>query len=355
MNKMKSNLLKADTRWAQVMAKDGAADGAFFYAVITTGIYCKPSCPSRRANAANVRFYDTAAQAQAAGYRACLRCKPEENSLQTQNAKKIAQACRWMEQQAQPPSLAEVAQVAGLSSHYFHRLFKKMMGVTPNAYAQAHRAGKVRHELANSPTVTQAVYNAGFNSSGLFYEKSNNILGMTPTDYRAGGTNMRIQFAVGECSLGSILVAESSKGVCAILMGDEPEALIRDLENRFPRAELLGGDAEFDFRVAQVVGAVEKPGTSMDLPLDIRGTAFQQRVWQVLKKIPIGQILTYTQVAQAMGVPKAVRAVASACAANALAVLIPCHRVVRSDGALAGYRWGIERKRLLIESESKIN
>jgi AraC family transcriptional regulator, regulatory protein of adaptative response / methylated-DNA-[protein]-cysteine methyltransferase len=258
-----------------------------------------------------------------------------------------------MENAEQVPSLDELAQHANLSPYHLHRVFKAITGLTPKAYAAAHRAKRVRVELSRSGSVTDAIYGAGYNSNGRFYEQSNQVLGMTPTDYRAGGANANIRFAIGECSLGSILVAASERGVCAILMGDEPDALARDLQDRFPRANLIGGDAEFEHRVAKVVGFVEAPGLGLDLPLDVQGTAFQQRVWQALREIPAGATASYADVAKRIGAPKSVRAVAQACAANALAVAIPCHRVVRNDGGLSGYRWGVERKRALLAREAK--
>ena len=227
-----------------------------------------------------------------------------------------------------------------------------MTGLTPKAYATAHRAGRVRNELARSDSVTDAIFEAGYNSGGRFYEKSNEILGMTPSRYRAGGASTEIRFAIGECSCGSILVAASERGVCAIFLGDDPDVLARDLQDRFPRADLVGDDKAFEKIVAKVVGFVETPGLGLDLPLDVRGTAFQQRVWQALGKIPAGSTVSYTELAKRIGSPKSVRAVASACAANAIAVAIPCHRVVRIDGALSGYRWGVERKRALLDKES---
>ena len=340
-------------RWVRVLARDRSMDGEFYYSVATTGIFCRPSCASRTANPKNVRFHDSIADAQAAGFRACKRCKPDQASPEVQNAETVARICRLIEQAEAIPPLAELARTAGLSPGYFHRVFKSVTGVTPKDYAAAHRAGKVRDELGRSRTVTEAIFDAGFNSNGRFYEKSGEMLGMTPTDYRAGGVNAAIRFAVGECSLGSILVAKSEKGVCAILIGDDPEVLVRDLQDRFPRARLIGGDAEFEKLVAKVVGLIEAPGLGLDLPLDVRGTAVQQRVWAALREIPAGTTLSYTDLARKIGAPKAVRAVAGACAANSLAVAIPCHRVVRSDGALSGYRWGIERKRALIDREAK--
>ncbi len=238
-----------------------------------------------------------------------------------------------------------------MSISYAH-INKSTTGVTPKAYGAAHRARRVRDELPRSQTVTDALYEAGFNSNGRFYATASEILGMTPTDFRAGGAGAAIRFAVGECSLGSILVAATDKGVCAILLGDEPQSLVRDLQDRFPRANLIGGDRGFEQLVAKVVGFVEAPALGLDLPLDVRGTAFQQRVWQALRAIPAGATASYTDIAKRIGAPKAVRAVGLACAANAIAVAIPCHRVVRTDGALSGYRWGVERKRALLAREA---
>jgi AraC family transcriptional regulator of adaptative response/methylated-DNA-[protein]-cysteine methyltransferase len=341
-----------DPRWARVVARDRAADGAFFYSVATTGIFCRPSCASRVANPKNVRFHATAADCQAAGFRPCRRCKPDQLSQDALNAEKIARVCRLIAQAEEPPNLTQMAKAAGLSRYHFHRLFKAMTGVTPKEYAVENRAAKVRKQLTHSRTVTEAIYDSGFNSNGRFYEKSGGLLGMSPTDYRDGGAGAAIRFAVGECSLGSILVARSDKGVCAILLGDDPHALVTDLQDRFPKANLIGADATFEALVAKVVGFVEAPGLGLDLPLDVRGTAFQQRVWQALREIPAGAKASYSDIARKIGAPKSVRAVAGACAANALAVAIPCHRVVRNDGALSGYRWGVERKRALLDREA---
>jgi AraC family transcriptional regulator of adaptative response/methylated-DNA-[protein]-cysteine methyltransferase len=251
------------------------------------------------------------------------------------------------------PRLAELAERVGLSSYHFHRVFKQVTGLTPRAYAAAQREQRVREELGRGGTVTAAIFDAGYNSNSRFYERSSEVLGMTPTSYRAGGANADIRFAIGECSLGAILVAQSQRGVCAILLGDDPEVLVRDLQDRFPRANLIGGDSDFERLVATVVGFVEAPKIGLDLPLDVRGTAFQQRVWQALREIPAGKTASYTEIAKRIGCPSAVRAVAQACGANALAVAIPCHRVVRSDGSLSGYRWGVERKRELLEKEAQ--
>jgi AraC family transcriptional regulator, regulatory protein of adaptative response / methylated-DNA-[protein]-cysteine methyltransferase len=342
---------ESDPRWASVVARDRGADGRFYYSVATTGVYCRPSCGSRRANPVNVRFHRTRMDAERAGFRACKRCRPGEPPIEKRQAALVAEACRAIEASESRPGLAHLARQAGLSRHHFHRIFKAVTGLTPRDYADAHRTRRVRDGLKRSTTVTEAIYEAGFNSGGRFYAQSAQILGMTPTDYRAGGRHAEIRFAVGQCSLGSILVASSAKGVCAILLGDDPELLVRDLQDRFPRAALRGGDAGFERTVATVVGFVEAPAVGLDLPLDVRGTAFQQRVWRALRRIPAGTTASYADIASRIGAPRSVRAVAQACAANALAVAIPCHRVVKQDGALSGYRWGVERKRRLLEKE----
>jgi AraC family transcriptional regulator of adaptative response/methylated-DNA-[protein]-cysteine methyltransferase len=265
----------------------------------------------------------------------------------------VTRICRQIEASEGTPSLEALAEGAGMSTFHFHRVFRALTGLTPRGYAIAHRESRMRRELERSSTVTQAIYESGYNSNGRFYAKSYAVLGMTPTVYRTGGVTAEIRFAIGECSLGSILVASSDRGVCAIMLGDDPEALARDLQERFPRAELIGDDAEFEALVAKVVGLVEAPGLGLDLPLDVQGTAFQQRVWEALREIPAGRTVTYGEIAARIGAPRAVRAVAGACAANPLAVAIPCHRVVRTDGSLSGYRWGVERKRALLERESR--
>jgi AraC family transcriptional regulator, regulatory protein of adaptative response / methylated-DNA-[protein]-cysteine methyltransferase len=341
-----------DPRWARVLARDKTADGQFWYAVATTGIYCRPSCPSRTANPKNVQLYETRDGARAAGFRPCKRCNPEGPSIEDERTAIVVHACRLIEESEVEPSLEELAEIAGRSTSYFHRLFRSVTGLTPKDYAAAHRAGKVRQSLATGHSVTEAFHDAGFNSSGRFYEKSTDILGMTPTQYRAGGKNEQIRFAVGETSLGTVLVASSSKGVASILIGDDPDELVRNLQDRFPNAHLVGADPDYEALVARVVGFIEAPGVGLGLPLDIRGTAFQQRVWRALQEIPVGRTVSYAEMARWIAAPKAVRAVASACAANNIAIAIPCHRVVRNDGTLSGYAWGVERKRALLDRES---
>ena len=338
-------------KWAALAARDAQADGSFVYAVRTTGVYCRPSCPARPARPENVTFHATCADAEAAGFRPCKRCRPNEPALAERQAEAIARAGRLIEQAETMPPLEDLAEAAGMSPFHFHRIFKKVTGITPKAYAGARLAGRVASGLQDAGSVTEAVFDAGYNSSSQFYAKASERLGMSPTAYRKGGEGTRIRFAAAECSLGSILVAATEKGVCAILLGDDPDGLARDLQDRFPKAELSGGDETFERWVAEVIGFVEAPGRGLDLPLDIGGTAFQHRVWAALRAIPVGTTATYAEIARAIGEPAAVRAVAQACGANRLAVAIPCHRVVRSDGSLSGYRWGVERKRDLLDRE----
>jgi AraC family transcriptional regulator, regulatory protein of adaptative response / methylated-DNA-[protein]-cysteine methyltransferase len=337
--------------WDAVRRRDKASDGGFFYSVRTTGVFCRPSCAARLPRRENVAFHATVADAERAGFRPCKRCRPDEAPQSERRAAIVTRACRVIEQAEEPPTLDELASAAGLSRFHFHRLFKAQTGVTPKAYAQAHRAGRVRDSLAEGASVTSSIYAAGFNSSGRFYASSSERLGMTPSQFRGGGTGASMRFALGECSLGSILVAASDQGVAAIQFGDDPGALLRGLQDRFPKARLVGGDEDFERLVAIVVGLVERP-TDTELPLDVRGTAFQQRVWQALREIPRGSTASYAEIAARIGQPAAVRAVARACAANGIAVAIPCHRVVRTNGSLGGYRWGVERKQALLEREA---
>ncbi|WP_210215317.1 bifunctional DNA-binding transcriptional regulator/O6-methylguanine-DNA methyltransferase Ada [Lichenihabitans psoromatis] len=342
-----------DPRWHAIVRRDISQDGAFVYAVRTTGVYCRPGCPARLAKPENVTFHNTCAEAQRAGFRACLRCRPDTISPATQQLARVAEACRIIETTENLPSLKTLADAVAMSTFHFHRIFKATTGVTPSAYGRAHRAKRVRDRLSEgSASVTEVIYDAGFNSNGRFYAASDQMLGMTPTVFRAGGPDTTIHFAIGECSLGSILVAQSLKGICAILLGDDPDQLARDLQDRFPKADLMGGHRGFEAIVASVVGLVDGPATALDLPLDVRGTAFQQRVWQALRDIPVGSTASYAEIARRIGLPQAVRAVARACGANAIAVAIPCHRVVRTDGALSGYRWGVQRKRALLDKEA---
>jgi len=343
--------LDNDACWSAVERRDRAADGTFVYSVRTTGVYCRPSCAARLPRRNNVAFYKTCADAESAGFRPCKRCRPNAAALADVHADAVARACRLIEEAEEAPSLDRLARSAGMSRFHFHRVFKAVTGVTPKAYVAAHRGKRVREELSAGESVTQAIYGAGFNSNGRFYAAAPGLLGMTPTQFRGGGSGNVIRFAVGECSLGAILVAATTKGVCAIEFGDDPEGLVRALQDRFPKAQFVGRDKTFERLVAEVVGFVEAPARGLDLPLDIRGTAFQQRVWEAIRDIPAGSTASYRDVAKRIGAPKAVRAVAQACGANGIAVAIPCHRVVRTDGSASGYRWGIERKRALLARE----
>lgn len=338
-------------RWDAVRRRDGSADGAFYYAVRTTGVYCRPSCAARLPRPENVAFFQTTADAERAGFRPCRRCRPHEPSLAQRHAAVIRDACRQLEEAEETPALDALARAAGMSPYHFHRVFKALSGTTPKRYADACRARRLRGELATRDTVTEAIYGAGFNSNGRFYAASSDLLGMTATQFRSGGEGTAIHFAVGECWLGAILVAATPKGVCAIEFGDDADALVRTLQDRFPKARLVGGDPAFEAQVAQVVGFIEAPARGLDLPLDIRGTAFQQRVWDAIRAIPAGSTATYSELAKRIGAPSSVRAVARACASNVIGVAIPCHRVVRTDGSLSGYRWGVARKRALLARE----
>jgi AraC family transcriptional regulator of adaptative response/methylated-DNA-[protein]-cysteine methyltransferase len=349
---MMTNAYNSDAqRWEAVQRRERDADGQFWYSVSSTGVYCRPSCGARPALRKNVAFHASCAEAEAAGFRPCLRCKPDQPPLAERQAELVARACRMIEAAEEAPDLDSLAAASGISRFHFHRLFKAHTGITPKAYAAAERNRRLQGGLAGAPSVTEAIYAAGYNSSGRFYATSSQVLGMTPTSYRAGGSGAAIRFAIGASSLGAILVAATDKGICAILMGDDPDQLARDLQDRFPKAELRGAEADFEATVARVVGLVEAPGLGLDLPLDVRGTAFQQRVWQALREIPCGQTVSYGELAARLGLPAGARAIAGACAANPVAVAIPCHRVVRNDGSISGYRWGVERKHALLARE----
>ena len=349
------SLTSDDACWAAVQRHDRHADGVFYYSVASTGVYCRPSCPSRPARRDNVAFHASREAAERAGFRPCKRCRPDAPGLHQRRTAMIAAACRMIDTAVADgdptPELASLAAAAGLSPHHFHRVFKEISGVTPKAYALAQREDRVRKALLSGETITGAIYDAGYGSSSRFYEHAGDTLGMTPMAYRDGGQGIEIRFAVGQCSLGSILVAATARGVCAILLGEDPAVLVRELQDRFAKARLVGGDGAFEALVARVVGLIEAPNQAFDLPLEVRGTSFQHRVWRALRAVPAGRTTTYAEIAARIGAPKAVRAVARACAANPVAVAIPCHRVIRSDRTLSGYAWGVERKRELLARE----
>jgi AraC family transcriptional regulator of adaptative response/methylated-DNA-[protein]-cysteine methyltransferase len=328
------------------------------FAVRTTGVYCKPSCAARQPKPENVLFFDTSEEARGAGFRPCKRCRPEERTVTNIQTEAVTAAARLIEaaieREEAAPSLDNLAERAGYSPFHFHRLFKKVLGLTPKAYANAARSGRLRQELAESATITEAIHGAGYSSSSRFYETAGARLGMTPSTHRKGGVGETIRFAVRKCSLGLILVAATARGICTIQFGDDEDQLIERLKIRFERARFVANDGNFKSMIDQVLRLVESPQLGHDLPLDVQGTAFQERVWQALRNIPAGRTSTYAEIAAAIGEPKAVRAVAQACGANPTAVAIPCHRVVHSNGDPSGYRWGSERKLKLLKREGAL-
>ena len=343
---------KRCARWEAVAHRDPRAEGAFVYAVVTTGIYCRPGCPSRLPNRENVRFFDTWQMAEEAGFRPCKRCSPQASGEDDASLRAVVQACRTIESSEVPPSLQELADAVGFSPYHFQRLFKKHVGVTPKQYAMEKRLGRVRVGLQDDGTVTEAIFNAGFESSSRFYESAAPSLGMKPSEYQTGALGLAIHFALAHSYLGWVLVATTEQGICRIDLGDTPEILQERLRVEFPEADLQTGGEGFSAVVAEVLALLEAPERGLSLPLDIQGTAFQRRVWTALQDIPAGTTASYGDVAAKIGSPKAARAVAQACASNHIAVAIPCHRVVRSNGDLGGYRWGIDRKRAILERES---
>lgn len=340
-----------DDRWQSVVDRDADADGQFVFAVQTTGIFCRPSCRAKHALRKNVSFFADARQALAAGFRPCKRCQPDKDSAHQHRLEKIAHACQLLEQES-PLMLDELAQQVAMSPYHLHRLFKATTGMTPKAWQQSWRARRLRDALAKGVPVTQAILNAGFPDSSSYYRKADQTLGMTAKQFRKGGDNVSVRYTLADCTLGRCLVAESERGICAILLGDDDATLVADLHGLFPAAQDVPADADFQQRVREVIAAINARDAPLSLPLDIRGTAFQQQVWQALRAIPCGETMSYQQLASAIGKPKAVRAVASACGANKLAIVIPCHRVIRGDGALSGYRWGIARKAQLLQRET---
>ncbi len=337
-------------RYDAFARRDKGLRAAFVMAVKTTGVYCRAGCPARMPKFENVQFFDASDAARAAGFRACKRCKPDETA--SPHAATIADACRAIEAAETAPNLETLAQRAGLSPFHFHRVFKAETGVTPADYAAAVRDRRAKTALKDGATVTEAVYDAGYVSASRFYEGADTRFGMRPRAYRDGGQGEEIKLAVAPCSLGWVLAGATAKGLCAIEIGDDPDAMIAEFSRNFRNAKAVENDAELTRMVEQVVAAIEKPGDAFKgLPLDIRGTAFQQRVWDALRRIPAGETWTYAQVAEAIGAPKAVRAVGMACGSNPVSIVVPCHRVVGSNKKLTGYRWGVERKRELLKRE----
>lgn len=341
--------------WQAVLDRDVALVGQFYYGVVTTKIFCRSTCPARRPKHGNAVYFDEPGEAMAMGFRPCKRCQPTETGgggeAGAPHLPQIIALCRQLESAETLPSLDQMAAGAGLSAAQFHRLFKTYLGVTPRAYCEAVRQRRIKEGLATKAPITAVIYESGYSSSTRFYERAIQHLGMTASDVRKKGRGVELRFAIGETSLGAVLVALSTRGVAAIELGKDPEVLLQQFQSRFADAELVGDDPEFNGLIAQVIGYIERPGQAFPLPLDIRGTAFQRRVWEALMAIPQGETISYGAIATAIGKPHAYRAVAGACAANKLAVVIPCHRVIRLDGSLSGYRWGVETKRAILALE----
>lgn len=348
----KERVVERDSRWRAVVERDPGADEAFRYGVRTTGVYCRPSCASRRPNPRNVSFYATGAEARRAGLRACKRCKPDEPAPRLERSRLVERACRRIDAARGGISLGALAREAGLGAQHFQRVFRAHTGLTPRAYAEAGRGERVRAQLAARASVTEALHAAGFGSSGRFYAAAPRLVGMRPSQFRRGGAAARIEYALGQSSLGRVLAARSERGLCWIALGSDARVLERELRACFARAELAPASADFEREFQSVLALVEDPRAGLALPLDLRGTAFQRRVWQALNELPVGSTASYSELARRIGAPRAVRAVARACAANELAIAIPCHRALAQDGSLAGYRWGLARKRTLLEREA---
>jgi AraC family transcriptional regulator, regulatory protein of adaptative response / methylated-DNA-[protein]-cysteine methyltransferase len=344
-------MLDFEKCWTAVEGRDAGGDGSFFYGVKTTGVYCRPGCASRRPLRANAVFFETIAAAETAGFRACKRCRPTDASTASRHIAAIEKACALLRTTETVPSLAELADAACISRFHFHRVFKQITGVTPRDYARSHRLGRLGEKLDSGQPIAASIYASGFGSSSRAYEAAPDGLGMTPGARRRAGGGETIRFVTVPTPLGWALVAATKRGICMTALGDDRDNLAAALRQRFALAEVIAEDAGLKEWADRIVRFITAPEQNLDLPLDIRGTAFQARVWRALQKIPLGRTASYSEIARALGQPKAVRAVAQACAANNLALLVPCHRVIREDGDLAGYRWGLERKRALIERE----
>jgi len=345
-------VLAADNRrWQAIRDRDNRLDGEFVYAVKTTGVFCRPSCPSRQSKRENTIIFSTAAEAGVAGFRACLRCDPTDERAPERTTQLLRGAWQAIEASEQTPTLRELADLTDWSPSHFHRRFKKLMGLTPREYATAIRVRRLKQKLQPGRSVTDAIFDAGFGSGSRVYENARKMLGMTPAQYRDGAKNVEIKYTVSQSPLGLMLVATTAQGVCCIEFADDESRLIEGLKQRFPSARIGKPSEDLSDRVSTIIDYLETPSAGLGLDLDIQGTAFQQRVWKALQAIPVGETLSYSEVAKSIGNPAAQRAVARACAENKLAVAIPCHRVVRADRGLGGYRWGLERKRQLLAME----
>jgi AraC family transcriptional regulator of adaptative response/methylated-DNA-[protein]-cysteine methyltransferase len=353
---MEKQIMHEENYWQAVLTRDSRSNGSFVYAVRSTGIYCNPSCPSRRPQRDQVIFFPVPEAAEKAGFRPCRRCRPQETAAQEPQVELVRHACRYIEQNLDSPiSLATLGEEVHVSPYHLQRVFKRIVGITPRQYAEAHRLGQLKAQLKEGEPVTRALYDVGYGSSSRLYERAPSQLGMTPTTYRRGGLGMRINYTVVDCPLGRLLVAATEKGICAISLGDTDTELEAALCAEYPAAEIAQDSDRVDLSrlVDTLISHLNGQQPHLDLPLDVQATAFQWRVWEELRTIPYGSTRSYSQVAQAMGEPKATRAVARACATNPVPLVIPCHRVVREDGDPGGYRWGRERKQRLLEQESR--
>lgn len=348
------NALDDDVRWQAVVEKDARFNGIFVYGVRSTGIYCKPSCAARLPGRKRVAFFASCTEAEAAGFRACLRCRPQSASDANAQVEVVKAACRLIEAETErPPSLADLSRQLNVSPHHLQRLFKSITGVTPRQYAAAHRLERFKTELRAGESVTNAMYDAGFGSSSRLYENAAEQLGMTPAVYRKGGKGMSIQYTIAPSPLGRLLVAATERGICAVAFADEDQALLAELRAEFPAADIQPDKTRLSDSVQYVLDCLDGAPPHAKLPLDLQATAFQMRVWEELRRIPRGETRSYAELAAAIGRPSATRAVARACATNPVALLNPCHRVIRGDGSLGGYRWGLKRKQSLLAQEKE--
>jgi AraC family transcriptional regulator of adaptative response/methylated-DNA-[protein]-cysteine methyltransferase len=345
--------LHNEQQWQAVISKDARFDGQFVFAVTSTGVYCRPSCPSRRAHRERVKFYDLPEAAEQAGFRACLRCQPQRARVHDPQIELVQRVCRLLNSSdGETVGLAELASETGVSVFHLQRTFKRVMGISPKQYLAARRFGNFKELVRKGESVTNSLYESGFNSSSRLYEHAAEELGMTPATYSRGGRGVNINYTIVDSSLGRLLVAVTERGVCAVRLADGDAELENDLRTEFPEAQIARDDAGLSETVQRILNHIDHNEPHLDLPLDIRATAFQRQVWEKLRAIPYGQTVSYGEVAKALGKPSAVRAVGRACATNPVALVIPCHRVVREDKSLGGYRWGLERKKKLLEHES---
>ncbi|MHC5774224.1 bifunctional DNA-binding transcriptional regulator/O6-methylguanine-DNA methyltransferase Ada [Nostoc sp.] len=343
-----------ETLWEAVLNRDSTIDGKLFYGVRSTRIYCRPICPSRRPNRHQVCFFESAQEAEIAGFRPCKRCQPQSETVPNPAKAKVLAVCRYIEAQGDRiPTLSELSSEVEMSPSYLQRIFKQIIGVSPFKYADALRSQRLKQRLQEGEEIAHAVYDTGYGSSSQLYEKAPKQLGMTPKTYQQAGKTISIVYAIAPCPLGYLLVATTEKGICAVKLGDEADKLEHILIKEFHQAHIMRDDHTHKEWIEAILNFISGDETHLDLPLDIRGTAFQKQVWEALQKIPYGETCTYTDIARNIAKPQAVRAVGNACGANPIALIVPCHRVLRSDGSLGGYHWGIERKQKLLIQESE--